>query len=162
MINLTELIEYDLAKLLNNKIWSDKKYAYAAEDLEVTWGTWIDYLTTKKYKEGELITVECGDDVHGKVYYALTYAELIKFLDKCYGIVIDFQPAFTFSTKLSSSVGTPDSVSPSLMIYPSASLCVFSIQSIVVSYPYVLLQSETSYIFAVAILFLPPLSLLYR
>ena len=96
MINLTELIEYDLAKLLNNKIWSDKKYAYAAEDLEVTWG---DFLTTKKYKEGELITVEYGDDVRGKVYYALTYAELIKFLDKCYGIVIDFQPAFTFSTK---------------------------------------------------------------
>ena len=95
MINLTELIEYDLAKLLNNKIWSDKKYAYAAEDLEVTWG---DFLTTKKYKEGELITVEYGDDVHGKVYYALTYAELIKFLDKCYGIVIDFQPTFTFST----------------------------------------------------------------
>ena len=96
MINLTELIEYDLAKLLNNKIWSDKKYAYAAEDVEVSWG---DFLTTKKYKEGELITVEYGDDVHGKVYYALTYAELIKFLDKCYGIVIDFQPAFTFSTK---------------------------------------------------------------
>ena len=96
MINLTELIEYDLAKLLNNKIWSDKKYAYAAEDLEVTWG---DFLTTKKYKEGELITVEHGDDVRGKVYYALTYAELIKLLDKCYGIVIDFQPAFTFSTK---------------------------------------------------------------
>ena len=96
MINLTELIEYDLAKLLDNKIWSDKKYAYAAEDLEVTWG---DFLTTKKYKEGELITVEYGDDVRGKVYYALTYAELIKFLDKCYGIVIDFQPAFTFSTK---------------------------------------------------------------
>ena len=96
MINLTELVDYDLAKLLNNKIWSDKKYAYAAEDLEVTWG---DFLTTKKYKEGELITVEYGDDVHGKVYYALTYAELIKLLDKCYGIVIDFQPAFTFSTK---------------------------------------------------------------
>ena len=99
MINLTELIEYDLAKLLNNKIWSDKKYAYAAEDLEVTWGDYRDYLTTKKYKEGELITVEYGDDVRGKVYYALTYAELIKLLDKCYGIVIDFQPAFTFSTK---------------------------------------------------------------
>ena len=96
MINLTELVDYDLAKLLNNKIWNDKKYAYAAEDLEVTWG---DFLTTKKYKEGELITVEYGDDVHGKVYYALTYAELIKLLDKCYGIVIDFQPAFTFSTK---------------------------------------------------------------
>ena len=96
MINLTELIEYDLAKLLNNKIWSDKKYAYAAEDVEVSWG---DFLTTKKYKEGELITIEYGDDVHGKVYYTLTYAELIKFLDKCYGIVIDFQPAFTFSTK---------------------------------------------------------------
>ena len=96
MINLTELIEYDLAKLLNNKIWSDKKYAYAAEDVEVTWG---DFLTTKKYKEGELITVEYGDDVRGKVYYALTYAELIKFLDKCYGIVIDFQPAFTFTAK---------------------------------------------------------------
>ena len=63
MINLTELIEYDLAKLLNNKIWSDKKYAYAAEDVEVSWG---DFLTTKKYKEGELITVEYGDDVHGK------------------------------------------------------------------------------------------------
>ena len=96
MINLTELIEYDLAKLLNNKIWSDKKYAYAAEDVEVSWG---DFLTIRKYKEGELITVEYGDDVRGKVYYALTYAELIKFLDKCYGIVIDFQPAFTLSTK---------------------------------------------------------------
>lgn len=96
MINLTELVDYDLAKLLNNKIWSNKKYAYAAEDLEVSWG---DFLTIRKHKEGELITVEYGDDVHGKVYYALTYAELIKFLDKCYGIVIDFQPAFTFSTK---------------------------------------------------------------
>ena len=96
MINLTELIEYDLAKLLNNKIWSDKKYAYAAEDVEVTWG---DFLTTKKYKEGELITVEYGDDVRGKVYYALTYAELIKFLDEYYGIVIYFQPAFAFSIK---------------------------------------------------------------
>ena len=65
MINLTELIEYDLAKLLDNKIWSNEKYA--AEDLEVTWD---NYLTTKKYKEGELITVEYGDDIHGKVYYA--------------------------------------------------------------------------------------------
>ena len=96
MINLTELIEYDLAKLLNNKIWSDKKHAYAAEDLEVTWD---NYLTVGKYKEGELITVEYGDDVRGKVYYALTYAELIKFLDEYYGIVIYFQPAFAFSIK---------------------------------------------------------------
>lgn len=94
MINLIEFADYDLAKLLNNKIWSDKKYAYAAEDVEVSWG---DFLTIRKYKEGEIITD--GDNVRGKVYYALTYAELIKLLDKCYGIVIDFQPAFTFSTK---------------------------------------------------------------
>lgn len=93
MIHLTKLVDYDLAKLIDNKIWSNEKYA--AEELEVTWG---DYLTVRKYKEGELITVEYGDDVHGKVYFAPTYAELIRFLDEYYGIVIDFQPAFTFST----------------------------------------------------------------
>lgn len=91
MINLTELVDYDLAKLLDNKIWSDEKYA--AEDLEVTWD---NYLTVGKYKEGELITD--GDNVHGKVYFAPTYAEIISYLDEHYGIVIDFQPVFTFST----------------------------------------------------------------
>lgn len=40
MINLTEFADYDLAKLIDNKIWSNEKYA--AEDLEVTWN---DYLT---------------------------------------------------------------------------------------------------------------------
>lgn len=44
MINLTELVDYDLAKLLDNKIWSDEKYA--AEDLEVTWD---NYLTIAYY-----------------------------------------------------------------------------------------------------------------
>ena len=94
MTNLTELIEYDLAKLLDNKIWSNEKYA--AEDLEVTWD---NYLTVGKYKEGELMTVGYGDDIHGKVYYAPTYAELIKFLDEYYDIIIYFQPAFAFSIK---------------------------------------------------------------
>ena len=92
MINLIEFADYDLAKLIDNKIWSNEKYA--AEDLEVTWN---DYLTVWKYKEGEIITD--GDNVHGKVYFAPTYTEIISYLDEYYGIVIDFQPAFTFSTK---------------------------------------------------------------
>lgn len=94
MINLTKLVDYDLAKIIDNIIWSNEKYA--AEELEVTWGG--DYLTVRKYKEGELITAGYGDDIHGKVYFAPTYAELIRFLDEYYGIVIDFQPVFTFST----------------------------------------------------------------
>ena len=73
MINLTELVDYDLAKLLDNKIWNVDRYA--AED------------------EKNLVT-----DGENILYFAPTYAQVISYLDEYYGIVIDFQPVFTFST----------------------------------------------------------------
>lgn len=91
-MNLCERIDFNLAKLLNNRIYADiYDDKYAAEEVTVTWD---NYLGTKKYKEGEYI--EDGEYVHGKYYYAPTYAEVIDWLfDK--GIVIEFNPAFTFA-----------------------------------------------------------------
>ena len=91
-MNLCERIDFNLAKLLNNRIYADiYDDKYAAEDVTVTFD---NYLGTEHYKEGEYI--EDGDCVHGKYYYAPTYAEVIDWLfDK--GIVIEFNPAFTFA-----------------------------------------------------------------
>ena len=91
-MNLCEKIDFNLAKLLNNRIYADiYDDKYAAEEVTVTWD---NYLGTKKYKEGEYI--EDGEYVHGKYYYAPTYAEVIDWLFNK-GIVIEFNPAFTFA-----------------------------------------------------------------
>lgn len=91
-MNLCERIDFNLAKLLNNRIYADiYDDKYAAEDVTVTFD---NYLGTEHYKEGEFI--EDGEYVHGRYYYAPTYAEVIDWLfDK--GIVIEFNPAFTFA-----------------------------------------------------------------
>lgn len=91
-MNLCERIDFNLAKLLNNRIYADiYDDKYAAEEVTVTWD---NYLGTKNYKEGEYIGD--GEYVHGRYYYAPTYAEVIDWLfDK--GIVIEFNPAFTFA-----------------------------------------------------------------
>ena len=91
-MNLCERIDFNLAKLLNNRIYADiYDDKYAAGDVTVTWD---NYLGTKEYKEGEHI--DDGDDIHGKYYYAPTYAEVIDWLFNK-GIVIEFKPGFTFA-----------------------------------------------------------------
>ena len=91
---LNQKIDFDLAKILNNRIFADVyNDKYAAEDVKTTFE---NYLTVIDYKEGEYI--EEGDYIHGNYYYAPTYAEVIDWLfDK--GIVIEFLPAFTFALK---------------------------------------------------------------
>lgn len=91
MINLTEFVDYDLAKLLNNYVWGEDKYA--AEDLEVTWD---NYLGVGKVEEGHLLPNDAN--YNGKTYYAPLYAEVIATLERNQGIYIDFIPCFTFST----------------------------------------------------------------
>ncbi len=72
-MNLCSRIDFDLAKILNNRVYADcHDDKYAAEDVKVTWD---NYLGVKKYKRGEYI--EDGDYMHGKYYYAPTYAEVI-------------------------------------------------------------------------------------
>lgn len=87
MLHLSETIDFVLAKLLNNRIYADMRDdRYAAEDVTVTWD---NYSGSKKYKEGEYI--DSGDYIHGKNYFAPTYAEVIDWLfDK--GIIIEFTP----------------------------------------------------------------------
>lgn len=91
-MNLCDTIEFELAKILDNKIFSDfTDNKYAAENVEVTWD---NYLGVGKYKEGDLI--DDGDNIHGKYYYAPTYAEVIDWLFNR-GIIIEFSPVYTFS-----------------------------------------------------------------
>ena len=93
-MNLCEIVDFYLAEILNNRVYSDIYDAkYAAEDVEVTWD---NYLGVRKYKSGEFI--DDGDDVHGKYYYAPTYAEVIDWLFNR-KIVIEFKPCFTFALK---------------------------------------------------------------
>ena len=92
MIN--DKITFELAKILNNRIFADVyNDKYAAEDVVCTYD---NYLGEEHYKAGELI--ESGDYVHGKFYYAPTYGEVIDWLiDK--DIIIKFEPAFTYALK---------------------------------------------------------------
>lgn len=93
-MNLCSRIDFDLAEVLNNRVYADcHDDKYAAEDVEVTWD---NYLGVKKYKRGEYI--EDGDYMHGKSFFAPTYAEVIDWLFNR-GIVIEFLPCFTFALK---------------------------------------------------------------
>lgn len=93
-MNLCNTINFELAKILNNRVFSDfTDDKYAATDVEVTWD---NYLGVGKYIEGDLI--DDGDNIHGKYYYAPTYAEVIDWLFNR-KIVIEFKPCFTFALK---------------------------------------------------------------
>lgn len=87
-MQLTEIVSFKIAELLNNKITPDEPYLkYAAEDnVEVHWS---DYLGSKKYKKGELI--DDGDYVYGKYFYAPTYAEVLDYLFSEYNTFIEFR-----------------------------------------------------------------------
>lgn len=89
MLHLSNTIDFELAKLLNNRIYADMRDdRYAAEDVIVSWD---NYSGSKKYKEGEFIEGCYPIYIHGKNYYAPTYAEVIDWLfDK--GIIIEFTP----------------------------------------------------------------------
>lgn len=91
-MNLCSTVSYKIAKLLNNRIYSDLyDYKYSAGDVEVTFD---NCLGVTKYTEGELI--EYADNIHGKYYYAPTYAEVIDWLFNR-RIVIEFKPSYTFA-----------------------------------------------------------------
>ncbi len=85
----TDYINFNIAELLNNRLYGD--YCYAAEDCEVTWD---NSLGLKKYSKGEFI--DDGDFIHGKTYFAPTYAEVIDWLFEN-GFVIELMPAYTFA-----------------------------------------------------------------
>ena len=89
---LCDCVTYEIAKLLENRIYSDNKYA--AEDVTVTWD---NMLGVGEFKEGELI--DDGDNIHGKTFEAPTYAEVLDYLKETYGVLIKFYPVYTFSTK---------------------------------------------------------------
>ena len=94
-MELNSNVNLNIAKILNNTVYGDIfSDKYAAEDVEVTWD---NYLGTKKYKEGELIVD--GDYIHGKYYYAPTYAEVIDWLFYNKNVVIKFEPVFTCALK---------------------------------------------------------------
>lgn len=87
-----DIVTFETAKLLDNILVSEDKYA--AEDLETTMD---NYLGCKTWKEGDLI--DYGEDnIHGKFYYAPTYASVIDWL-LLQNIFIEFIPCFTFATK---------------------------------------------------------------
>lgn len=91
-MNLCKTIDFKLAKLLNNRVYADfTDYKYAAGDVEVTFD---GYLGVTKYNEGELI--EYDDNIHGRYYFAPSYAEVIDWLFEK-GIVIELNPCFTFA-----------------------------------------------------------------
>lgn len=89
----TDIVDFELAKILDNRIVPDNPNKYAAEDLECTMG---NYLGSRKYKEGELIDYS-EDYIHGKYYYAPTYAEVIDWLFYFHCVVIELIPARTFA-----------------------------------------------------------------
>ena len=89
-LEINDWVEYDVAKLLNNKLYGDNKYA--AEDLEVTFD---NYLGVTKYKEGDFI--DDGDNIHGKYYYAPLYGEVIQWFFEKNDAIIELRPAFTMA-----------------------------------------------------------------
>ena len=86
---LSNCVDFELAKLLNNTLYGEEKYA--AYDLKVTWD---NFLTVGNYKKGELIVD--GDNIHGDYYMAPIYADVIDWLLSKH-IVIEFIPAFTYA-----------------------------------------------------------------
>lgn len=93
-MNLCSKIDFNTAKLLNNRVYADfYDDKYAAGDVECTFN---DYLGTRNYKEGEYI--EEGEYIHGEFYYAPTYAEVIDWLYNK-GIIIEFEPCFVFALR---------------------------------------------------------------
>ena len=90
-MKLTDTIDFELAKVLDNKIASTLTgKRYAVTECTVTCGD-----GTEIFKPQEIIP-EYAEYIYGDTLFAPTYAEVIDWLfDK--GIVIEFQPFFTFA-----------------------------------------------------------------
>ena len=86
-----KVVSFNTAKLLNNRVYGDSKYAL--EDLEVTWD---NFLSTGKYKAGDII--DDGDNIHGKYVMAPTVAEVIDWLFEEKGIVLKLEPVYTMAS----------------------------------------------------------------
>lgn len=91
-MKLSERINFDLAKLLNNRLYTDLTDDKYADGKVVV--TWDNYLGSKEYQDGEYI--DDGEYFHGNYFYAPTYGEVIDWLYSK-GIIIEFIPAYTFS-----------------------------------------------------------------
>ena len=89
----TECVSFKLAEKLNNAVYANEGFAYAAEDLECTNDHFIGSI---KHKCGEFFDAE-GDYVHGKYYKAPTYAEVLDYLIIKYGVHVQFTPWFTYA-----------------------------------------------------------------
>lgn len=91
---LTQMVPYDFAKLLNNRVYpyaSDYCY-YAAGHVTVTWD---NHLGTKEYEEGDFI--DDGDNIHGDKVIIPSYADVLDWLWIEHHIVVELKPAFTFA-----------------------------------------------------------------
>ena len=92
---LNDIIGFKTAEILNNRLSGDDEMVYAAEDVE---STNDNLLGVEKHKKGELFCTTC-ENVHGKVYYAPTYAEVLDYLSDAYKVYVEFTPWFTFALK---------------------------------------------------------------
>lgn len=95
MLYYTNCVNFNTAKLLNNAVVSEEDYVYAAEDLQTSNDNVIGY---HSYSEGELFC-QAGEYVHGKVYYAPTYAELLDHMAEKFGVYVEFTPWHTYALK---------------------------------------------------------------
>lgn len=94
-----KIVSYSIAKMLNNNVIngiSFDDYKYAGEGNVTV--IWDNYLGTKEIEEGKLID-DCDCIIHGKYYYAPTYAEVIDWLSSSKHIIIELNPVFTYSTQ---------------------------------------------------------------
>ena len=87
---LTEIVSFEIARLLNNAVNSD--WCYAAQDNVQTTSDF------GKHSKGELID-KYRTNIMGDVFDAPTYAELLDFLTRRYGIFVEFIPWHTFALK---------------------------------------------------------------
>lgn len=90
-----DFINFKTAEILDNVLYGDDEYVYAAEDLETTNDNFIG---SQKHKAGELFCKTC-EYVHGKSYYAPTYAEVLDYLAEQFDIYVEFTPWHTFALK---------------------------------------------------------------
>lgn len=92
---LSDFINFETAEILNNAVFGDDEEVYAAEDVETTND---NFLGVERHKKGERFSSTC-ENVHGKVYFAPTFAEVLDYLANMHKVYVEFTPWFTFALK---------------------------------------------------------------
>lgn len=88
-------VNFKTAEILNNDIYGEGNYVYAAEDLKTTNDQSIG---SEVHKAGDLFCQDCLY-VHGSTYYAPTIAEVLDRLILMYGLYVEFTPWHTFALR---------------------------------------------------------------